>query len=217
MGGPAIEFKPGRSDAPAASTPDKDSRFSPDGRLPDADKGDLIATAAHLRDIFYRMGFNDQEIVALSGAHAVGRCHTDRSGFWGPWTRAENTFSNEYFRLLLEEKWTPKRTHKGKKWTGPAQFENPDGSLMMLPADMALLSDPDTKKYVELYAHDEAVFFKDFAAAFSKLMELGVDFPAPKKQGLFGLGFLGLYIYLIYNIVVQTLMIATIICWVNSG
>lgn len=23
--------------------------------------------------------------VALSGAHALGRCHTDRSGFDGPW------------------------------------------------------------------------------------------------------------------------------------
>jgi hypothetical protein len=41
------------------------------------------------------MGFNDREIVALLGAHALGRCHTDRSGYWGPWTFAENTFSNE--------------------------------------------------------------------------------------------------------------------------
>ena len=57
------------------------------------------------------MGFDDRGIVALSGAHAVGRCHTDRSGFWGPWTHAENTMSNEYFRLLFEEKWTPKKTH----------------------------------------------------------------------------------------------------------
>lgn len=31
------------------------------------------------------MGFNDNEIVALSGAHALGRCHVDRSGFDGPW------------------------------------------------------------------------------------------------------------------------------------
>lgn len=53
---------------------------TPDGRLPDADKG-----ADHIRNIFYRMGFNDEEIVALSGAHALGRCHTDRSGFDGPW------------------------------------------------------------------------------------------------------------------------------------
>ena len=84
------------------------------------------------------MGFDDRGIVALSGnfisflkfanylknikkilnfhfigAHAVGRCHTDRSGFWGPWTHAESTLSNEYFRLMFEEKWTPKKTHKG--------------------------------------------------------------------------------------------------------
>ena len=39
------------------------------------------------------MGFNDQEIVALSGAHAVGRCHTDRSGFDGPWSFSPVTFS----------------------------------------------------------------------------------------------------------------------------
>jgi len=30
--------------------------------------------------VFYRQGFNDQEIVALSGAHTVGRAHADRSG-----------------------------------------------------------------------------------------------------------------------------------------
>ena len=32
-------------------------------------------------------GFTDQEIVALSGAHALGRCHSTRSGFEGPWTK----------------------------------------------------------------------------------------------------------------------------------
>jgi len=61
--------------------------------------------APHLRDIFYRMGFSDQEIVALSGAHSMGRCHPDRSGFKGPWTNAPTTFSNLYFKELLEKKW----------------------------------------------------------------------------------------------------------------
>ena len=28
-------------------------------------------------------GFNDQEMVALIGAHALGRCHTDRRCVWG--------------------------------------------------------------------------------------------------------------------------------------
>lgn len=168
MAGPKIPFRPGRSDAPGPAEPKDDDRFSPDGRLPDGALG-----AAHLRDIFYRMGFNDQEIVALSGAHAVGRCHTDRSGFWGPWTRAENTFSNEYFRLLVEEKWTPKRTHKGKKWRGPEQLEDPSGDLMMLPTDYALVQDDKFKKWVEIYAKDEERFFKDFAKAYVKLNELG--------------------------------------------
>jgi hypothetical protein len=34
------------------------------------------------------MGFDDREMVALIGAHALGRCHTDRSGFDGPWNLA---------------------------------------------------------------------------------------------------------------------------------
>lgn len=68
------------------------------------------------------MGFNDREIVALLGAHALGRCHTDASGYWGPWTFAENTMSNEYFRLLVEERWSPKLTHNGNPWDGPDQY-----------------------------------------------------------------------------------------------
>lgn len=49
------------------------------------------------------MGFNDQEIVALSGAHALGRCHTDRSGFTGPWTFSPTTLTNDYYKLLFSE------------------------------------------------------------------------------------------------------------------
>ena len=119
------------------------------------------------------MGFNDQEIVALSGAHAIGRCHTDRSGFWGPWTYAEAGFSNDYFTFLLEKKWTVKKSHEGKPWTGPKQFEADGGKLMMLPTDMVLLEDPAFKKWVVAYAKSEELFFADFARAFRKLTELG--------------------------------------------
>jgi len=171
-GGPTIPFRLGRSDMPDGST------SPPDGRLPDADKGSSKMTIDHVRDVFYRMGFNDREIVALLGAHALGRCHTDASGYWGPWTFAENTMSNEYFRLLVEERWSPKVSHNGKPWSGPDQFEDSTGMLMMLPSDIALIKDPEFKKIVELYAKDEDVFFKDFAKAFSKLLELGVPFPS---------------------------------------
>ena len=54
--GPHIDWSPGRSDKiDGAACPE-------DGRLPDASKG-----APHIRDVFNRMGFNDREIVALSG------------------------------------------------------------------------------------------------------------------------------------------------------
>ncbi|EIE21758.1 heme peroxidase [Coccomyxa subellipsoidea C-169] len=160
MGGPEIPWRPGRTDQPDGKN------CPPDGRLPDASKG-----AQHIRDIFYRMGFNDQEIVALSGAHALGRCHRDRSGFEGPWTNSPITFSNEYFKLLLDEKWNK------KKWNGPLQYEDKTSkALMMLPTDMALVWDKKFKPYVELYAKDDEKFFQDFAKAFSTLLELGVPF-----------------------------------------
>lgn len=173
-GGPTIPFALGRVDEPDGAKSD------PKDRLPNADMGSRGKTIHHMRDIFGRMGLNDQEMVALLGAHAMGRCHTDASGFWGPWTNAETTFSNEYFRLLLEERWSPKMSHNGKPWTGPDQFEDATGNLMMLPSDMALIADPVFKKWVEVYAKDEDKFFKDFASAFSKLLHLGVPI-SPSK------------------------------------
>jgi len=71
-------------------------------------------------------------------------------------------------------------THNGKPWDGPDQYEDSTGKLMMLPSDMVLIQDPAFKKVVELYVKDEDVFFKDFASAFAKLLELGVSFPATK-------------------------------------
>jgi peroxiredoxin len=46
---------------------------------------------------------------------------------------------------------------------------------MMLPTDMALMEDPKFREYVLKYAKDQDAFFKDFALAFGKLIELGVD------------------------------------------
>lgn len=89
------------------------------------------------------------------------------------WTNAENTFSNEYFRLLVEEKWTPKLTHNGQPWTGPDQYEDSTGQLMMLPSDLALIADPEFKKHVVAFAKNENQFFAAFASAFSKLLHAG--------------------------------------------
>ena len=144
-GGPTVDFVPGR----------KDSTISPkEGRLPNATKG-----APHLRDIFYRMGLSDKDIVALSGGHTLGRAHADRSGFEGPWTKEPLKFDNSYFVELL----------KGES-----------EGLLKLPTDIALLDDPVFRPYVELYAKDEDAFFNDYALSHKKLSELGFT-PSSKK------------------------------------
>ena len=125
----------------------------------------ILSTDSDLfsRDVFYRMGFNDQEIVILSGAHALGvrphsslairlnfgeldcgtnadswrtqRCHSDRSGFEGPWVVSPTRFSNQYFKMLTNFKW------EKKEWTGPFQYKNEDlgEELMMLPTGSSSL------------------------------------------------------------------------------
>ncbi|CAI0557718.1 unnamed protein product [Linum tenue] len=106
----------------------------------------------HLKDVFYRMGLSDKEIVALSGGHTLGRAHPERSGFDGPWTKEPLKFDNSYFVELL----------KGET-----------EGLLKLPTDNALLDDPAFRPFVDLYAKDEDAFFKDYAAAHKRLSELG--------------------------------------------
>lgn len=137
-GGPEIPFHPGR--------PDK-TESPPEGRLPDAKRG-----PDHLREVFYRMGFTDRDIVALSGGHTLGRCHKERSGFEGAWTNNPLIFDNSYFKELVS----------GEK-----------EALIQLPSDKALVEDPAFRPYVEEYAQDEDAFFEDYAAAHLKLSELG--------------------------------------------
>merc|ERR1712096_286036 len=95
-----------------------------------------------VRDIFGKMGFQDQEIVALIGAHTVGRCHPEASGYDGPWTLTPTTFNNLFFKLLKDNTWVKTTVNS----TNKIQFNS--SKLMMLPADMALLKDEKFKKYV---------------------------------------------------------------------
>ena len=141
-GGPNIPFRFGRKDVTAEAC-------SPDGRLPDATK-----RMTHLRDIFYRMGLNDKDIVVLSGAHCLGRARPERSGFDGPWTKDPLKFDNSYFQEILES--------------------DPDPKLLRLASDMALLDIPENRALVEMYAKDQDVFFEDYKVSHQKLSELGM-------------------------------------------
>ena len=138
-GGPEVPFHPGREDKPEPP---------PEGRLPDATLG-----SDHLRQVFStQMGLSDQDIVALSGGHTLGRCHKDRSGFEGAWTANPLIFDNSYFTELL---------------TGEKE------GLLQLPTDKVLLTGPAFRPLVDKYAADEDAFFADYAEAHLKLSELG--------------------------------------------
>ncbi|KAK2735773.1 heme peroxidase [Myotisia sp. PD_48] len=165
MQGPTIPWRPGRADADM-------SACTPDGRLPDASK-----EQNHIRAIFGRMGFDDREMVALSGAHSLGRAHSDRSGYDGPWDFSPTVMTNEFFKLLLNEKWNV------RKWNGPKQFtDKTTKTLMMLPTDLALVQDKEFKKHVQRYANDSDAFFKEFSDVFVKLCELGVPFKSSPED-----------------------------------
>lgn len=161
IGGPKIEWKPGRTDCPDAN------KVPPMGRLP-------IATedSNHIREVFYnRLGFNAQETVALiGGGHGIGGCHARYSGFNGIWTKNPFAWDNDFFKVLLEENWSLGVVPE----TGIEQYYNDDKSLMMLNTDIEMIRDPEFKRWVQIYAADDKFFNEQFALAFAKLLELGV-------------------------------------------
>ncbi|KAK6462025.1 heme peroxidase [Scheffersomyces coipomensis] len=160
MGGPIIDWKPGRYDCL------DDKYVPPNGNLPFGYKD-----ANHIRETFSRMGFNIQEMVALLGAHTLGRCHKRFSGWEGKWTENPIKFSNDFYKVLLEEEWKVGNVPE----TGRVQYYNNDKSLMMLNTDLELIRDEEFLIWVKIYAQDEMKFFNDFSKAFSKLLELGIE------------------------------------------
>lgn len=214
-GGPIIPFTSGRSDHPDESYWTRTGMTY--GRLPAAEKyccpyvegvdnlGDSLdntgkvkgweGLCTHVRnEVFYRMGFNDQEIVALlCGGHVYGRCHPNFSGYAGPWVEHPTRFSNEYATDMIEDEWT--LVSHGDTWLdaqgaaelrpapGNRQFVNKqqgkvsdDSNQMMLLSDMILAWDPTFRTHLEGYAADEARLKEDFGRAFKKLTELGCGF-----------------------------------------
>lgn len=160
MGCPTIPWKCGRVDC---LTSDK---VPPNGRLPFGDKA-----ASHIRSTFGRMGFNDQEMVLLLGAHGLGRCHKKYSGWDGKWTQDPIKFDNQFYKVLLEEDWQLGIVPE----TGRSQYYNGDKSLMMLNTDLELIRDEQFAKWVRVYAYNQSLFFKDFCIVFGKLLELGIE------------------------------------------
>jgi len=158
MGLDQITFVSGRVDYSAST-----SRVPPNGRLPDATLG-----AEHTRDVFGRMEFTNEEMVALiGGGHTIGRMHADRSGFTGPWSRKPTTMNNAYFQHLVDDEYVedPKN---------PGQFvDTRDGKTFMTPNDISLINDEIFAPITKKFAVDEPYFLAVFRGAWKKLTEFG--------------------------------------------
>ncbi|XP_060194130.1 L-ascorbate peroxidase 3-like [Lycium barbarum] len=160
LGGPKIEFVPGR----------EESEIPPDeGCLPDVSvKGlccsfcsnSLESGPSDLRAIFHRVGISNSDlIVALCGGLKLARrADAEKSGGQGPKSgdqapKSGETlkFDNSYFKEL-----------------------NKKGKLPVEAIDKALLNDPEFRSRVHLYAMDEDEFKRHYVVAHKKLSEFGL-------------------------------------------
>lgn len=173
-GGPRIPIRYGRVDT---TSPEE---CPPEGNLPGAAGPfpDGSATPAdHLRKIFYRMGLNDKDIVALSGAHTLGRVYPSRSGFGKEATK----YTKDGPGTKGGSSWTPEWLKFDNSYFVEIKAKR-DDELVVLPTDAALFEDQGFRQFAEKYAKDQDAFFADYAESHVKLSELGSKFAEDVAQ-----------------------------------
>lgn len=184
--GPVVAYQWGRIDC--------NGDYPPLGRLPD-NEGNFT----ELMNVFVnRMGLTVRDVVALLGAHSLGRAMPENSGYEFYWSRSASLFRNEYYQDLLNSHW--KRTSNNfafhsttHQWLDPQQNGT---SIMRLNADMSIVYNvgkggdgncadtdntasctfnQDTIDIVKDFAAHLQRWFIDFATAWVKLTSLGYD------------------------------------------
>jgi len=162
MGGREVQICPGRIDDTAEEATVGSMYLDPTIYL-----NPEFATASDLKRSMIIMGFTAQEMTVLNGGgHAIGKAHSSKSGFEGPWTHEPTTLSNGFFKTLWDNEWVETQSPMNR-----TQFTDvATGSLMMLHTDLAFKSDPEFSKFVKEYKDDNDLFLSDFAAAWEKLV-----------------------------------------------
>ena len=175
-GGPRIAIGLGRLDASAAAPatlgrpiaqPGDEARDVVKRTLPEPG----LSTVG-LRRYFRRVGLSDQELVALMGAHTLGRHNTllnmtkaclrnltreclETAPVRAPFeARTPDAFDNSYYALLLA--WDDRSLERGE-----ANF---------IPTDVALVLDASFRRHVVAFARSEPLFRATFARAYAKLV-----------------------------------------------
>ncbi|KAI5665568.1 hypothetical protein M9H77_15421 [Catharanthus roseus] len=136
--------------------------------------------------IFQSRGFSIQEMVALSGAHTIGFSHCKEFSTniynYSKTVQSDPSY-NPRFASALKNACADFQKNPSlsvfNDVMSPSKFDNmyyqnlPRG-MGLLSSDRALISDPRTRSYAELYGRDQNAFFTAFAQAMQKLGEFGV-------------------------------------------
>jgi catalase (peroxidase I) len=145
-----------------------------------------------MRDQWARLDFTDRDIVAIMGAHTVGRSAPERTNFAAP------RFGTQYTDKVIPG--CGAKAHGGMSWTPNwTMFNNelfinivastPDPDLLMLEPgpDHAIRDDPGFAQFAKKYAESQDAFFADYETAHKKMSDAGVQwmpsFPVAFKIG----------------------------------
>jgi L-ascorbate peroxidase len=198
-GGPTIPMKYGRVEVTSPEQcvgPTSRAGFGGNAGLPDAKPPfgcGAPTPAEHLRNVFTKkMGFTDQEIVALSGAHTIGRAFKERSGAC-PFGYGDGSASKYSKADCIVRKdgaagigmsggagWTKNWLTFDNTYFSKYKESMADDDLLWFPTDECLHIDAKFKQTFDRYAADQAAFFKEYALAHKKLSELGCQFEPPE-------------------------------------
>lgn len=174
-GGPELPMRYGRMDALEQDC--GDTTGLPAGNSP-FPKGET--PPQHLRTIFHRMGMTDEEIVALSGAHTIGRAYKNRSGE----AKKESTkYTENGPGTKGGQSWTPEWLHFDNSYFKEVKAQM-DPDLLVLETDDCIFKDPGFAPYANKYHDDNDAFFAAYAAAHTKLSELGAKWEDDKPVSL---------------------------------
>jgi L-ascorbate peroxidase len=198
-GGPKIPMKYGRVSATSASEcvgPTSREGFGGNAGLPDAKPPFGCGAndpAAHLRNVFgKKMGFTDIEIVALSGAHTIGRAFKERSGTcpFGYGSGGASKYTKADCKVKPGGQpgigmeggaaWTKDWLTFNNSYFKDYKEAMADDHLLWFPTDECLHKDAGFKPHFDKFAESQPAFFAEYAKAHKKLSELGCKFAPPE-------------------------------------